>query len=163
MEHNTAASGEVGAPPRFLVDAMLGRLATWLRILGYDAEYCRADDDLQIRRAHEGSRIFLTRDTGLLRRRDLPPHLFIESDHVMLQVRQVVRSLGLDLDTPPTHRCARCNVVLEPREKTDVVGRVPEFVWSYHDAFWGCPTCGRIYWAGSHRRRMDEAIRSLTT
>jgi uncharacterized protein with PIN domain len=53
-------------------------------------------------------------------------------------------------------------VVLKSRTKAEVVGRVPEFVWSHHDTFWGCPNCGRIYWAGSHRHRMDEAIRALT-
>ena len=141
---------------------MLGRLATWLRLLGYDTEYSQAEDDLLVRRAREERRILLTRDTGLLRRRQLPCHLYIQSDHVKIQVHQVVRSLALDLSNIPARRCARCNVVLESRTKADVVGRVPEFVWSHHDTFWGCQNCGRIYWAGSHRRRMDEAIYALT-
>jgi uncharacterized protein with PIN domain len=162
MEQSARAGGEPGGPPRFLADAMLGRLATWLRILGYDTEYSQAEDDLLVRRAREERRILLTRDTGLLRRRQLPCHLFIQSDHVKTQVRQVVRNLALDLSIPPARRCARCNVVLESRTKTEVAGRVPEFVWSHHDTFWGCPNCGRIYWAGSHRRGMDEAIHALT-
>lgn len=153
--------GGPGGPPRFLADAMLGRLATWLRILGYDAEYCRADDDTLLRRARDEERILLTRDTGILRRRQLPPHLFIQSDHVTAQVGQVVRTLGLDPSVPPARRCPRCNVVLELRTKAEAAGRVPEFVWSHHDSFWGCPTCGRIYWPGTHRQRMDETIRSL--
>ena len=170
MECCRRAGGEPGWVPRFLADAMLGRLATWLRILGYDAEYCRAEDDLLLRRSHEEGRILLTRDTGLFRRRSegvrspadrLPPRVFIQSDRVTEQIRQLAQCLALDLSTPPTRRCARCNVVLEPRAKALVAGRVPEFVWSHHDAFWGCPNCGRIYWAGSHRRRMDETIRAL--
>ena len=161
MERCARSGAEPGGPPRFLADAMLGRLATWLRILGYDAEYGRDEDDVLLRRARDEGRILLTRDTGILRRRELPPHLFVQSDDVTAQMRQVVRSLGLDLGVPPARRCTRCNALLEPQAKTEVAGRVPEFVWSHHDAFWGCPACGRIYWAGSHRRRIDETIRAL--
>jgi uncharacterized protein with PIN domain len=140
---------------------MLGRLARWLRILGYDVEYSPGeDDDLLLQARHEG-RILLTRDTRLLRRQQLPPHLFIQSDHVMEQVRQVVGTLHLDPAAPPSHRCIRCNAILEPRSKDEVLGLVPEFVWSHHEAFWGCPRCRRIYWAGTHRQRMEEAIKAL--
>jgi uncharacterized protein len=161
MERCVRSGGEPGGSPRFLADAMLGRLAVWLRILGYDTEYAREEDDVLLCRARDEGRILLTRDTGILRRSRLPPHLLIQSDHVTAQMRQVVRSLGLDPGTPPARRCTRCNALLEPQAKTEVAGRVPEFVWSHHDAFWGCPTCGRIYWAGSHRLRIDDTIRTL--
>lgn len=154
-----------GAPavsPRFLTDTMLGRLATWLRILGYDAEYARGEDAALIERARASGRVLLTRDTGLLRRRDLPAHLFVRSDHVAEQLRQVIQACGLTRGDPVTRRCPRCNVPVEPCMKAAVFDRVPEFVWSTHDAFWGCPRCGRIYWAGSHWRRMNETIRALT-
>ncbi len=141
---------------------MLGRLATWLRILGYDAEYVRSEETALIERARETGRILLTRDTGMLRRRGLPPHLFVRSDRVSEQVRQVIGALRLTPSNASRPRCPRCNVAVEPRAKAEVAGRVPDFVWSSHDAFWGCPTCGRVYWAGSHRRRMDETIRALT-
>jgi uncharacterized protein len=147
--------------PRFLVDAMLGRLAKWLRILGYDAEYFPGEDDDLLRQTRRQGRVLLTRDTRLLRRRPLPPHLFIESDQVMEQLRQVVTALRLDPAAPPARRCPRCNVVLEPRDRAEVLGRVPEFVWSHHQVFWACPRCQRIYWAGTHRRRMEEAIKAL--
>lgn len=100
MECCVRAGGEPGGPPRFLADAMLGRLATWLRILGYDAEYSRAKDDVLLCRAREEGRILLTRDSGLLRRRSAgvrnpadqpPPNLLVHSDHVMEQVRQVTK------------------------------------------------------------------------
>ena len=159
--------------PRFLADAMLGRLAKWLRILGYDAEYFRGEDDELLRLARRGGRVLLTRDTQLHRRcaagallppagaEPLPAHLFIQSDHVMEQLRQVVTVLGLDPTAPPARRCACCNAALEPRPKAEVFGSVPEFVWSQHETFWACPDCRRIYWAGSHRQRMEEAIKAL--
>jgi hypothetical protein len=140
---------------------MLGRLATWLRILGYDVEYARGEDAALIERAQETGRILLTRDTGMLRRRALPPHLFVRSDHVLEQLRQVIQHFHLTPMEPSARRCPRCNVPVEPRTKSEVLGRVPEFVWSTQEAFWGCPTCGRVYWAGSHWRRMRERIRAL--
>ena len=173
MESGPRLPDEDGGPPRFLADAMLGRLARWLRILGYDAEYFPGEDDDLLRQARREGRVLLSRDTRLLQRRSagvrapladadaLPPHLLIESDRVMEQLRQVVMALHLNLALPPAHRCSCCNVVLEPRDKVEVAGLVPEFVWSRHQAFWACPHCRRIYWAGTHRQRMEEAIRTL--
>jgi len=155
--------GERGDPPRFLADTMLGRLATWLRILGYDTEYARSEDAALIERARVTGRILLTRDTGMLRRRELPPHLLVRSDHVAEQLRQVIQVFRLTAAESSARRCPRCNVLVERRTAAAVFDRVPEFVSSTQDAFWGCPTCGRIYWAGSHWRRMRETIRDLMT
>jgi len=150
-----------GAVPRFLADAMLGRLARWLRMLGYDTVYDPGEDEELLQRAWREGRILLTRDTRLVRRRRLPSHLFIQSDQVREQVRQVLSALGLPRTAGPTRRCLRCNAVLEPRRKDEVAGLVPEFVWSEHQAFWRCPDCARIYWPGTHRQRMEEALRAL--
>jgi uncharacterized protein len=148
-------------PPRFLADAMLGRLATWLRILGYDAEYFRGEDETLLRLAWRDDRILLTRDTFLLRRRHLPSHLFIQSDRVQDQLRQVLAAFHLQPPASPARRCIRCNLPLEPRTKSEAQGFVPDFVWASQDAFWTCPRCHRIYWAGTHRHHMAEAIRRL--
>lgn len=161
MQTDPGAPSGSGDAPRFLADAMLGRLAKWLRILGYDAEYFPGEDDDLLRHAQRDARILLTRDTQLLRRRGLPPHLFIQSDYVTEQLRQVVAALHLDPAARPARRCVRCNAILEPRHKAEVAGLVPEFVWSHHEAFWVCPQCQRIYWAGTHRQRMEEAIQAL--
>lgn len=161
MESGPRSPHDDGVAPRFLADAMLGRLARWLRILGYDAEYFPGEDDDLLHQARREGRVLLTRDTHLLHRRPLPPHLFIESDYVMEQLGQVVAALHLNPAAPAPHRCSCCNAVLEPRDKVQVAGLVPEFVWSHHEAFWACPCCHRIYWAGTHCRRMEEAIRAL--
>ena len=159
-------SGEPAAPPgaaapRFLVDTMLGRLATWLRILGYDAAYFRGEDRDLLAQAWREGRILLTRDTRLLTRRRLPPHLAIASDRAAEQLQQVVRAFGLTPDCPPARRCPRCNLLLVTPDKAAVAGRVPDFVWSRHDRFWACPGCQRVYWAGSHRQRMDKSLRQI--
>jgi uncharacterized protein with PIN domain len=161
MEPSLRPDGQRSGSPRFLADTMLGRLATWLRILGYDVEYVRGEDTALIEQARETGRILLTRDTGIVRRRRLPPHLFVHGDHVSEQLRQVIHAFHLTPAGPSARRCSRCNALVEPRTKVEVFGRVPEFVWSHQDAFWGCPACGRIYWAGSHWRRMDGTIRAL--
>ncbi len=154
-------TGESGPrEPRFLADAMLGRLATWLRILGYDTEYDRSEDGRLVERARREERVLLTRDTGLLRRRDLPRHLFVRSDAVREQLREVMVALGLH-PRMDGRRCLRCNVPLEVRSRAEVEGRVPEFVHASQERFWGCPRCGRIYWAGTHRRHMEEAVREI--
>jgi len=120
--------GDQPGSPRFVADTMLGRLATWLRILGYDAEYARGEDAALIARARETGRILLTRDTGLVRRRDVPPHLLVQSDRVSDQLRQVIRTFHLTPAGPSARRCPRCNTAVEPRTKAEVFGRVPEFV-----------------------------------
>ncbi len=141
---------------RLVADAMLGRLAKWLRLLGYDTLYWRGDDAGLVRLAMVEDRLLLTRDTRLPPR--LPPgrSLFIESDHYDEQLGQVVGRLGL----PPWigHRCLRCNLRLEPAVKAEVRGQVPEFVWHRHDRFARCPGCLRIYWEGTHYARMMETL-----
>lgn len=163
MESRLRRDEPPAEPLRFVADTMLGRLATWLRILGYDVEYSRDEDTALIERARVSGRILLTRDTGIVCRRNAPSHLFVRSDHVAEQLRQVVRAFHLVPAAPSRRRCPRCNVVMEARTKAEVFGRVPEFVWSRQDAFWGCPACGRLYWAGTHRRRMDAMIRAAIT
>ncbi len=160
MEASAEPRCDAQLAPKFLADTMLGRLATWLRVLGYDAEYFRGDDERLVARARTEGRVLLTRDTALVRRRGLPQHLFIESDHVKEQVRQVITALGLRPGAI-ARRCLRCNALLAPRAKAEVLGNVPEYVWAHHEVFWGCPRCKRIYWAGSHQRRMAEAVQAL--
>ncbi|MDD5559268.1 Mut7-C RNAse domain-containing protein [Candidatus Methylomirabilis sp.] len=142
---------------RFVADAMLGRLAKWLRLLGYDTLYWRGDDARLVRLVLAENRLLLTRDTHLPPR--LPAHLtcFIESDHYDAQLAQVVARFGL----PPRiigRLCLRCNLPLEAVDKTEVRAEIPVFVWQTQERFARCPGCLRIYWEGTHYARMVETL-----
>jgi len=144
------------------VDAMLGRLATWLRILVVDAEYERAiEDEELIERAIREDRVVLTRDTLLARRRLLRGRVFlVHGDCFEDQVREVVRCFGLKLDRSFT-RCVRCNVALKEISRDSVEGQVPPYVFFTQGRFSTCPSCGRMYWAGTHRAEMERKIREM--
>lgn len=145
-------------PPRIIADAMLGRLAKWLRLLGCDVAYERKiDDDELIRMALHEKRLVLTRDGNLARRRPAPL-LFIRDDHLPNQLRQVVRDLNLPLAGRRFTRCIECNAELAVVEKDAVRTKVPAYVFETQDRFSECPDCGRIYWPGTHH---DRAVRRL--
>lgn len=148
-------AGEV----RFIADAMLGSLARWMRVLGCDVEYSSTLDDAGVvERAVAGERVILTRDTGLVkRRRARGRSLFIESDSVADQLRQVRESFSLPV-RPVLVRCLRCNTPLERVEKAAVIEKVPPYVFKTQDEFSVCPSCGRVYWPGTHRQRMEEDV-----
>ncbi len=151
---------EGGAAPRFLCDAMLGRLAKWLRLLGYDARYADLPDDDLVALARAEGRVLLTRDTRLVRRPDVGPHGFIRHDRVRDQLRQVAADFHLD-PARAGSRCMRCNEAVDPLPRPEAAGRVPPHVWRTQQAFTRCPACGRIYWPGTHWDRMTQQLAGL--
>ncbi len=148
--------------PRFLVDDMLGRLARWLRALGYDATYARGwpDADL-VRCAEKERRTVLTRDTLLLQRRAISrgavPALLIIHDQLVDQLRQVRTHLGLTAGRPP--RCMVCGGVLRPLSEEEAKAHVPPYVAETQPAFRRCGGCGRIVWPGTHWENMRAVLR----
>jgi uncharacterized protein with PIN domain len=139
---------------------MLGRLAIWLRLLGYDTAYSSdAADDAVARLARAEDRILLTRDVELTRRRGLR-FLLIESDKVEQQVRQVFEAFRLSADNAFS-RCAECNEPLQVVAKDDVKDAVPPYVFSTHERFLRCPRCRRVYWRGTHWAHIQELIQDL--
>ncbi len=147
---------------RFFADSMLGRLALWMRVAGFDVEYENAIDDAElVKRARESGRTILTRDTLLARRRWVRDnHLFIENDHYGKQLEQVISVYGYEGDRFLTI-CLRCNVALETIEKGLVRDRVPSYVYSTHESFSTCPICRRIYWGGTHREEMKRELEEI--
>lgn len=142
---------------------MLGRLATWLRIIGCDVAYrARIDDAELVELAFEDERVILTRDTLLIRRRKARGnHFFVTGDDYREQLREVVARFGIDPFARLLTRCIRCNEPLLEIGKPDVAGRVPPYVLETQDAFRYCPGCGRVYWGATHREEMTRAIRSM--
>lgn len=147
---------------KFAADAMLGKLAKWLRLLGYDVFYSpEVDDDTLVEIALREGRILLTRDTHLLRRRQLPPYLLILSDNWEEQLVQAVLKFNLNMDSHRMTRCVECNVPLETVSKDEVRYDVPRYVYRTHEHFARCPQCGKVYWAGSHYQRANDTIERL--
>ncbi len=137
--------------PRFIADAMLGRLARWLRVLGYDTTYQAhiADAEL-VRQALQERRIVLTRDRALPRQWQLEHYLLLDDDVPLMQVRQVVMAFGLRWQEQLFSRCSQCNVPLRPAPQQEVAQRVPPYVRLHQQRFLQCPGCQRIYWEGTH-------------
>ncbi len=139
---------------------MLGRLATWLRLLGYDTSYLPSADDHELARvARAEGRILLTRDVELTRRRGLR-HVLVESERVEEQLLQVFSALRLSA-RQAFSRCAECNVSLSPVSKESVRDSVPPYVWRTHERFLRCPFCSRVYWRGTHWAHMLAQIEDL--
>ncbi len=145
---------------KFLADTMLGRLAKWLRLIGYDTAYRPDLDDGGLARlARADNRVLLTRDVELTRRRGLK-FVLIESDRVSGQLKQVFAELNLHT-REAFSRCGECNLPLEPVEKQAVRDRVPPYVYQTQTRFRACPRCQRVYWRGTHWARMISEIEDM--
>ncbi|MEN6561545.1 MAG: Mut7-C RNAse domain-containing protein [Acidobacteriota bacterium] len=147
----------------FVADCMLGRLAKWLRILGFDVAYfSRAEDrDLAALARREG-RVLLTRDTGLIERTAKRPNrLFVRSDDWEDQVVQVLDEFGLWDAVRPNTRCIACNLPLRPLSRERARNLVTPFVTEHAASFAICPGCQRVFWQGTHYGDMERKIAKL--
>ena len=139
---------------------MLGTLAKWLRILGYDTLFDASLNDHQLTRlARAEGRVLLTRDRELARRRGLHA-LLVAGERLDDQVRQVLADLSLTPDRAFS-RCPVCNQPLEAIDRETAQARVPAYVVQTYDSFSCCPACRRVYWRGTHWQQMDEHLKNL--
>jgi len=147
---------------RFAVDAPLGKLSKWLRILGFDVIYEPDAAWHDFSTALKQHRVLLTRSARIGDR--MPPNkrVLIRSDKPVDQLKETIDALNLDLnDIRPFTRCIRCNLPIRDVEKQAVFGRVPDYIWQTRHRFKICPGCERIYWSGSHNKRIDVVIRKV--
>jgi uncharacterized protein with PIN domain len=148
--------------PRFLLDNHLGRLAAYLRMLGFDCLYQTDYDDAQLAGIlQRDERILLSRDRRLLMRRVVIRGYCPRSLDSLEQLTEVVQRFDLIDGITPFHRCVRCNHSLEPVSKAEILDRLEPLTKQYFDEFHICPACKQIYWKGSHYERMQSLIEQM--
>jgi len=152
--------GETGPlEPRFLCDVMLGRLARYLRLLGWDAAYANdAEDDWLLFQARRTGRVLVTRDRPLLARcRKEKVRAFDPScDEPPAQLERLRTAHALDGRLVP--RCIGCNAPVLPVERREALGKVPRYTYLTHERFSACPSCGKLTWDGSHLERFRKNV-----
>ncbi len=148
---------------RFILDTHLGKLARYLRLLGFDTLYNNAwhDDELAEISSRGDKRILLTRDHGLLKRKQVTHGYFIRKDKPALQIREALSRFDLKNNVNPFTRCTQCNGLIQPIAKEQVIKRLPSGVAKTFDDFSACENCHRIYWKGSHYDHMQRIIKDL--
>lgn len=148
---------------KFIADVMLGRLARWMRFLGFDTLYFSVISDSRlIRIAKEQDRFILTRDTRLIKVKGLKDYLLIRSNNSFQQLHEVLDFFQLK-QFNLLSRCVKCNGRLtRVSDKTEIQDSVPEFVFLNFEAFLKCNDCGKIYWEGSHPKKFMEKISEIT-
>ncbi|HYG98593.1 MAG TPA: Mut7-C RNAse domain-containing protein [Terriglobales bacterium] len=147
---------------RFVIDTHLGRLATYLRMLGFDAFYERTLGDKELSRISQAKeRILLTRDCGLLKRSAVVYGYFVRATDPKQQVIEVLRRYNLFSAASPFQRCLRCNVRLQPVSKDSIARRLQPKTSQHFEEFRICTACGRIYWAGSHYEHMQRFVQDV--
>jgi uncharacterized protein with PIN domain len=150
---------EGAGTPRFVADHMLGSLARWLRIMGYDTVYDKSLDDAGIASlARAESRFILTRDREVAKE---PGALMIEADDLDLQIKAIAEKYGLKFHDDLI-RCSACNGELADLDKAQAKESVPEGAFANNEKFWKCSKCGKVYWKGTHWRGIMDRFRRLS-
>jgi uncharacterized protein with PIN domain len=154
--------------PKFIVDNNVGKLAKWLRIMGYDTLlFNESDDSRMIAAALAEGRVILTRDTQIMKRRVIAngqlKAILVKTDNPEQQMSQIIDTLNLNCHYQPFTICLECNQTLVKRSKQEVQGLVPPYVLQTQSQYMECQTCHRIYWRGTHWQAMTEKLKKLTT
>jgi uncharacterized protein len=150
--------------PRFVVDTHLGRLARYMRLLGFDTLYVNAAGDAWlVELARREGRVVLTRDRGLLMRKAVIWGCFVRHDDPQNQLSEVARRFDLFDHIEPFQRCLVCNGLIAPVDKADVEHELQPATRRHFDRFWQCGDCGRVYWQGTHYDRLTHLITQALT
>ena len=148
---------------KFIVDQNVGKLAKWLRMMGYDTLFFSGDNDSQmIATAQKENRVILTKDTQIMKRKVVTngqiKAILLEDDEPELQMYQVLATLSLNPQFSPFSICLECNQPLAERSKQQVKDLVPPYVFQTQSQYMECPMCHRIYWRGTHWQAMTRKL-----
>jgi uncharacterized protein with PIN domain len=151
---------------RFIADNNVGKLARWLRLMGYDTLLFKQKNDGQmIRMALSENRVILTKDAQFMNRRLVTngtlKTVHVKQDDPELQAKEVVETLNLNYHFKPFSLCLECNRALITRHREEVQNLVPVHVFETQSQYTECPACHRIYWPGTHWQNMGKALQDL--
>ena len=148
--------------PKFVLDVHLGTLAKYMRMLGFDIKYQNNYADSQIIdiSLHE-RRAILTRDLGILKQGRVTRGYWVRNTKPVQQIEEIVERFHLKNEIKEFSRCMECNSILKSIEKDKVVDRIPLKVKAYHNEFYSCKKCDKIYWKGTHYDKMKILIEKL--
>jgi uncharacterized protein with PIN domain len=145
--------------PAFVLDQHLGRLAAYLRMMGFDTLYRNDYDDEELAQvSHDETRILLTRDVGLLKRGIVTYGYFVRETNRERQLAEITGRYDLAGQAQPFRLCMKCNGLVEVVDKDLIANHLPEGTAQHYDLFHRCTSCGRIYWKGAHHQRMEALM-----
>jgi uncharacterized protein len=146
---------------RFVCDAMLGKMAKYLRLLGFDTAYARNAAALEGYLSRDRDRVLLTRRR---KTETSSPVIHIRSEIAREQLNEIGGIIRSAIQrTAVLNRCMECNMPLAEVEKSEIEPVVPEFIYHNCTRFKMCPSCRKVYWAGSHTKGMEELVKEILT
>lgn len=144
---------------QFILDVHLGKLARYLRLLGYDVAYSTHLSDSEIiERSQKEKRIILTRDVGLLKNKSVTHGYWIRHIEINKQVTEVLERFDLFRQCKPFTRCMECNGILDNVDKKDIVPDLSERILKSYQDFKRCNQCKKIYWQGTHYNKLKKWV-----
>ncbi len=143
---------------KFVLDVHLGKLAKYLRLFGFDALYQRNYNDEEIIRISQQARIILTRDKGILKNNAVTHGYWIRNTNPLEQIKEVLHRFDLISNVTPFIRCIECNHPLTKIDKEAIADKLPEKTNFYFNDFYECKECHRIYWQGTHYKKLKNIV-----
>lgn len=148
--------------PKFILDVHLGKLARYLRLLGFDTLYQNDySDRLIVNLAKKERRIILTRDVGLLKNKTVSRGLWLRNTQPIKQTREVLKRLDLYSEIKPFTRCLECNGMIKKVSKKKIQHFLPAKTSLYYQQFFRCKSCQKLYWHGSHYKKLNKVLSGL--
>jgi len=148
----------------FTLDAHLGKLARWLRMLGHDVTYDPqvTNTDL-LEDGRKQDRIIVTRDKELFQKaiKSSLNAILLKNDKIEKQLKEIASCLKISLELNPKH-CSICNGILEKAKKRSINQKVPEQSIKIYNEFWECQNCGKIFWPGIHWKNMLKTLQKIS-